>query len=140
MAKAKKPVEEEIDDKWSAPVVGGPWTMTYAQRKFNPYTTIGTDWYARHYEICLQYQDREMNFYISVKEVLPTLDHALKYLTDVLHIVEVVQEKKFKEPMRSIKANTYDIKIYEGEWEKYCRIAKRLKELVGEETYKAIIA
>jgi len=141
MAKQKKKVEEEeIDDTWSKPVTEGPWTMSFIQRKYNPYDLTPYRANAKHYEICLEFGGREMYYYISVEGV-PTFESALRYLTDeVLHIVEVIGEKKFKEPTKQKKMNTYDVATYDSRWETYTMKARALKALVGEEIYKSIIS
>lgn len=111
--------------------------MSYMKQRFNPYTLFGgkSD---PSYSIRLGFNGESMTFQMEVVNGPPTIELALKYLTDtVVKTVEIIKEKEYCKPGESKDSTTKW--CYGFMWRHYCNIAKDFKKLVGEQIYKSLL-
>jgi hypothetical protein len=138
MARGKKSEEDVATSKdiWSPAVTEGPWSLSYIRRKFNPYTlTLHSD---TPYEVELGFNDKKMTFYLESPAGPPTIELALKYVTDtVVKTVEILKKDKYFEP--SIGKDTTTVWCYGFMWRHYCHVAEKFRGLVGDQIYKSLL-
>jgi hypothetical protein len=138
MARGKK-TEEEVSsskDVWSPAVKEGPWSLSYIRRRFNPYTlTVHSD---APYEVELGFNDKKMTFYLESPAGPPTIELALKYVTDtVVHTVEILKKDGYFKP--SIGKDTTTVWCYGFMWRHYCHVAAKFRDIVGDQIYKSLL-